>query len=76
MKVCVLHLDLGIGGAEQLIVNISCCLKELKHNITILTTHHDKNHCFEETKNNGLKFEKKTLYEFLLNPVFTKILHN
>ena len=51
MRVTILHLDLGIGGAEQLIVNT--VLKELGHDVTLLTTHHDKNHCFEETKPSG-----------------------
>ncbi len=54
MKVTILHLDLGIGGAEQLIVNVATVMKELGHEVTLLTTHHDPNHCFEETKPNGV----------------------
>lgn len=53
MRILILHLDLGIGGAEQLIVNIATLLQELGHEVTILTSHHDVNHCFEETKPNG-----------------------
>lgn len=53
MKVTVLHLDLGIGGAEQLIVNVGTVMQELGHNVVMLTSHHDPNHCFEETKPNG-----------------------
>jgi alpha-1,3/alpha-1,6-mannosyltransferase len=53
MKVTVLHLDLGIGGAERLVVNTCCALQELGHDFTVLTSHHDKNHCFEETKPGG-----------------------
>eukprot|EP00601_Ochromonadales_sp_CCMP2298_P025409 CAMPEP_0173272908 /NCGR_PEP_ID=MMETSP1143-20121109/1617_1 /TAXON_ID=483371 /ORGANISM="non described non described, Strain CCMP2298" /LENGTH=188 /DNA_ID=CAMNT_0014209603 /DNA_START=152 /DNA_END=722 /DNA_ORIENTATION=- len=53
MKVAILHLDLGIGGAEQLIVNMATVIKELGHEVTILTSHHDPSHCFEETKPNG-----------------------
>lgn len=54
MKVVILHLDLGIGGAEQLIVNVATVVKELGHEVVLLTSHHDKNHCFEETKPNGM----------------------
>lgn len=53
MRVTIIHLDLGIGGAEQLIVNIATVLKELGHEVQLLTSHHDKNHCFEETKPDG-----------------------
>jgi alpha-1,3/alpha-1,6-mannosyltransferase len=53
MKIVILHLDLGIGGAEQLIVTIAKCIQELGHDIEIVTSHHDINHCFEETKPNG-----------------------
>ena len=54
MKVTIIHLDLGIGGAEQLIVSIACSLQELGHEVTILTSHHDNKHCFEETKPDGM----------------------
>jgi alpha-1,3/alpha-1,6-mannosyltransferase len=54
MKVSIIHLDLGIGGAERLIVNTSIVLKELVYNVTIITSHHDKKHCFEETNTNGI----------------------
>lgn len=53
MNYLVLHLDLGIGGAEKLMVNIALALWNAslpEGNVTILTTHHDIHHCFEETK--------------------------
>jgi alpha-1,3/alpha-1,6-mannosyltransferase len=53
MKVALIHLDLGIGGAERLVVNIAICLKRMGHEVRILTSHHDLNHCFEETKKGG-----------------------
>ena len=52
-RIILMHLDLGIGGAEQLVVNIACMLKDSGHDIKVLTTHHDVNHCFEETKPDG-----------------------
>jgi len=48
-KIILAHLDLGIGGAEQLVVQVAKVLKESGHMVRILTTHHDVNHCFEET---------------------------
>ncbi|CAE7542477.1 alg2, partial [Symbiodinium microadriaticum] len=53
MKVVLVHLDLGIGGAEMLVVNIACAMKELGHEVKILTAHHDPNRCFEATKKGG-----------------------
>eukprot|EP01038_Epipyxis_sp_PR26KG_P005331 gene5331-7398_t len=54
MKVSILHLDLGIGGAEQLIVTLAIQLQSLGHDVKIATTHHDINHCFAETKEQGV----------------------
>lgn len=51
MRVVILHLDLGIGGAEQLVVNVATILKrDLQCNVTLLTSHHDEGHCFEATR--------------------------
>ncbi|CAM9625668.1 unnamed protein product [Ectocarpus fasciculatus] len=52
MKIVVFHLDLGIGGAEKLIVNLSTAALKLNHE-ALVTTHHDPNRCFEETKPDG-----------------------
>lgn len=55
MKVAFLHPDLGIGGAERLVVDSALALKNRGHEVTIFTSHHDKNHCFPETKDGTLK---------------------
>lgn len=44
------HLDLGIGGAERLMVNLSLALHQEHHSVEMYTTHHSQEHCFEETK--------------------------
>jgi hypothetical protein len=49
-KVVMLHMDLGIGGAEMLMVNIACSMKALGYDVIILTSHHNPGHCFDETK--------------------------
>ena len=55
VRIVFLHPDLGIGGAERLVVDAALALKSKNHDVHILTTHHDVNHCFTETKNGELK---------------------
>eukprot|EP01041_Mallomonas_annulata_P010391 gene10391-21670_t len=54
MRVAFIHLDLGIGGAERLIVNFATIVKDLKHDVIIITSHHDQKHCFQETEHGGI----------------------
>ncbi len=58
MRVVFIHLDLGVGGAEQLVVNAAVCLLNMGHDVMIYTSHHDQSHCFEETKGEGLLADK------------------
>lgn len=44
------HPDLGIGGAERLIVDAAVGLQNLGHKVTIFTSYHDSRHCFDETR--------------------------
>ena len=41
------------GGAERLVVDAALGLQALGHSVDLYTSHHDTNHCFEETKNGG-----------------------
>uniref|UniRef100_A0A0N5BHD5 Alpha-1,3/1,6-mannosyltransferase ALG2 n=1 Tax=Strongyloides papillosus TaxID=174720 RepID=A0A0N5BHD5_STREA len=50
MKITFLHPDLGIGGAERLIVDAAIAYKENGHEVDIVTNHYTTDHCFEETK--------------------------
>lgn len=45
-----IHPDLGIGGAERLVVDAAVSLRNKGHSVKILTSHHDEKHAFEETK--------------------------
>ncbi|XP_024869152.1 alpha-1,3/1,6-mannosyltransferase ALG2 [Temnothorax curvispinosus] len=49
-RVTFLHPDLGIGGAERLVVDAALALKKNGHDVNFVTTHHDLEHCFSETK--------------------------
>lgn len=44
------HPDLGIGGAERLIIDAAVGLQELGNKVTIFTSHCDRQHCFEEAR--------------------------
>lgn len=50
VRVLFLHPDLGIGGAERLVVDAALALKSRGHKVSFLTNHHDPEHCFEETR--------------------------
>jgi len=53
VRVVFLHPDLGIGGAERLVVDMSLALQSQGHETTFLTAHHDPGHCFPETLPGG-----------------------
>ena len=45
-----MHPDLGIGGAENLIINVALGLESKGYKVKIYTPHYDPNRCFEECK--------------------------
>ena len=49
MRVAFLHPDLGLGGAERLIVDGAVELQARGHDVTVCTTHHDRRGAFPET---------------------------
>ncbi|KAK3827033.1 MAG: hypothetical protein J3R72DRAFT_374327 [Linnemannia gamsii] len=54
MRIAFIHPDLGIGGAERLVVDAAVGLQDLGHKVTMYTSHHDPSHCFEETRDGTL----------------------
>lgn len=54
LKVAFIHPDLGIGGAERLVVDAAVSLQQLGHMVWIYTARHDPSHCFKETKDGTL----------------------
>ena len=54
LDVVFVHPDLGIGGAERLIVDAAVALQFKGHNVRIVTSHHDPKHCFVETRDGTL----------------------
>ncbi|KAJ2899335.1 Alpha-1,3/1,6-mannosyltransferase alg-2 [Zalerion maritima] len=49
-----LHPDLGIGGAERLVVDAAVSLQEREHKVVVFTSHRDPAHCFEEARDGTL----------------------
>ncbi|KAI9462546.1 glycosyltransferase family 4 protein [Russula earlei] len=54
LRIAFIHPDLGIGGAERLVVDAAVGLQKLGHNVEIYTSHHDSAHCFDETRDGTL----------------------
>ncbi|KAI8920923.1 alpha-1,3/1,6-mannosyltransferase ALG2 [Powellomyces hirtus] len=54
LRIALVHPDLGIGGAERLVVDAAVGLQSRGHSIDMLTSHHDPSHCFEETRDGTL----------------------
>ncbi|WQF82409.1 Putative glycosyl transferase, family 1, mannosyltransferase ALG2 [Colletotrichum destructivum] len=48
------HPDLGIGGAERLVVDAAVGLQNRGHKVVIFTSHCDRSHCFEEARDGTL----------------------
>ena len=54
VRVAFVHPDLGIGGAERLVVDAALALKSRGHTVRMFTAHHDPRHCFKETADGTL----------------------
>lgn len=53
-SIAFLHPDLGIGGAERLVIDAAVSLKTAGHRVALFTAHHDRTRCFEETTNGSV----------------------
>uniref|UniRef100_A0A1Q3G0L9 Alpha-1,3/1,6-mannosyltransferase ALG2 n=1 Tax=Culex tarsalis TaxID=7177 RepID=A0A1Q3G0L9_CULTA len=53
VRVLFVHPDLGLGGAERLVVDAALALQAKGHTVSFLTNHHDPERCFEETRPGG-----------------------
>ncbi|KAG0694639.1 hypothetical protein DFH29DRAFT_1006158 [Suillus ampliporus] len=51
LRIAFIRPHLGIGArAERLVVDAALGLQSLGHSVDIYTSHHDPNHCFDETR--------------------------
>ncbi|XP_075068798.1 alpha-1,3/1,6-mannosyltransferase ALG2 [Mixophyes fleayi] len=53
-SVLFIHPDLGIGGAERLVVDAALALKSRGCQVQVWTAHYDISHCFSETLDSGI----------------------
>uniref|UniRef100_A0A182SWH4 Alpha-1,3/1,6-mannosyltransferase ALG2 n=1 Tax=Anopheles maculatus TaxID=74869 RepID=A0A182SWH4_9DIPT len=70
VRILFVHPDLGIGGAERLVVDAALALQSKGHTVSFLTNHHDPAHCFDETKNGRLPV--MTVGDWLPRNIFGK----
>eukprot|EP00842_Homolaphlyctis_polyrhiza_P000708 jgi/Hompol1/1638/HPOL_005670-RA len=54
LRIAFVHPDLGIGGAERLVVDAAVGLQERGYEVTVFTSHHDPAHSFVETRDGTL----------------------
>jgi alpha-1,3/alpha-1,6-mannosyltransferase len=50
MRIAFLHPDLGLGGAERLVVDAAAGLAARGHAVSIFTNHFDASRSFAETR--------------------------
>jgi alpha-1,3/alpha-1,6-mannosyltransferase len=53
VRIAFLHPDLGLGGAERLVVDAASELVKSGHHVDMYTTYYDPTRCFEETRGSG-----------------------
>ena len=51
MRIAFCHPDLGLGGAERLVVDAALEIQAHGHQVEIFTAHYDPERCFAETRN-------------------------
>jgi len=54
MRIAILHPELGIGGAERLVVDAALALQARGHTVTLHTALRDPAHCFAPTRDGTL----------------------
>lgn len=55
MRIAFCHPDLGLGGAERLVVDAAVELVQAGHTVDVYTAYYDPQRCFEETRTGGFR---------------------
>ncbi|KAL7671721.1 hypothetical protein ACOME3_006625 [Neoechinorhynchus agilis] len=69
LNCAILHPDLGIGGAERLILDMALALRLNGHGVHIYTNHFDPSRCFKESCD---QFEIITIAQWLPRSILNK----
>lgn len=67
MHIVFFHPDLGIGGAERLVIDAAVGLQNRGHKVTIFTSHCDPKHCFDEARDGKLSPRQLITYNHSSN---------
>ncbi len=54
LRIAFVHPDLGIGGAERLVIDAAAGLQQAGHRVTIFASHRDRERCFEPARDGSL----------------------
>jgi alpha-1,3/alpha-1,6-mannosyltransferase len=68
LRIGFIHPDLGIGGAERLVVDAAVGIQSCGHEVEVFTSHCDPSHSFVETQDGTLKV--RVYGDFLPQTVF------
>ncbi|XP_056644640.1 alpha-1,3/1,6-mannosyltransferase ALG2 [Diorhabda sublineata] len=68
LKISFIHPDLGIGGAERLVLDMAGALADAGNEIKFITNHFDPTHAFDELKNG--KYSVDVFGDWLPRSVF------
>jgi len=68
LKICFLHPDLGLGGAERLIVDAAAGLSLRGHSVSVFTNHYESGRSFAETRDGS--FRVRTSGEWIPRSLF------
>lgn len=68
IKVAFFHPDLGIGGAERLVLDIAVALSDRGMEVAFVTNHFDEAHAFEELKDG--KYQVRVVGDWIPRSIF------
>lgn len=77
LSICFVHPDLGLGGAEMLVVETATALKKAGHHVEVFTSYHDPQRAFTETIDGTLDVHvhdsiiPRSIFGIFLNPMAT-----
>jgi len=57
LRIGFVHPQLGVGGAERLVLDAATCLQQAGHRVTIVTSHLDRNHCFAPARDGSIEVQ-------------------